>query len=232
MDELIGVVFVGERPAADGAGKADGAAAGVGAAVERLIEAGASEVAVLAADPAAVHADLADRSFRAPTRVLAWDPAAGHVPGLLQAGGGARTAMLVAERPDLPPATFDLPHGSNNCILVVREDLAAGRPVDVIDIEYREPRRTSQFPVRGMDGAGRHRHTGLTHLPIGTLDLAAVVGMEQRLAADGLCEELTLLQHRLREQSEDDLRASVTGMDLVDLAERFLAEGRLTAIKA
>ena len=130
------------------------------------------------------------------------------------------------------PADFQPSQGSNNCVLVVAEDAAVGRPVDLVELEYEERRRVTQFAVRSVNDDGSYRHSGLTFLPIGALDLAALVGFLRQLEADGQHEALSLTQARLRTRAADDVLQDIAGMNLDDLFDRFLFEGRLTAIKA
>ena len=130
------------------------------------------------------------------------------------------------------PADFQPSQGSNNCVLVVAENAAAGRPVDLVELEYEERRRVTQFAVRSVNDDGSYRHSGLTFLPVGALDLAALVGFLRQLEADGQHEALPLTQARLRTRSTDDVLQDIAGMNLDDLFDRFLFEGRLTAIKA
>ena len=117
-------------------------------------------------------------------------------------------------------------------MLVVAEGASEGRVVDVIELEYEERRRVTQFAVRAVNGEGGYRHTGLTFLPLGALELAALVGFQQTLAADGVTEALPLTLGRLRTRAADDVLQDVAGMNLDDLFDRFLFEGRLSAIKA
>ena len=58
------------------------------------------------------------------------------------------------------------------------------------------------------------------------------MGLQQTLAADGVTEALPLTQSRLRTRAADDVLQDVSSMNLDDLFDRFLFEGRLSAIKA
>ena len=174
--------------------------------------------------------------FQAGTRYLHvqnWDPGEGQVHSLLRAvARSEEVELLVAEHPLQPTADFQPSQGSNNCVFVVAENAAAGRTVDLVELEYEERRRVTQFAVRSVNDDGSYRHSGLTFLPVGALDLAALVGFLRQLEADGQHEALPLTQARLRTRSTDDVLQDIAGMNLDDLFDRFLFEGRLTAIKA
>ena len=86
--------------------------------------------------------------------------------------------------------------------------------------------------MRAVNGDGGYRHTGLTFLPLGALELAALLGLQQTLAADGVSEALPLTLGRLRTRAADDVLQDVSSMNLDDRLYRFLFEGRLSAIKA
>ena len=226
MADLRGVIFVGNGHTADGAAAADGGGASLDATIEQLRDIGADDITVITSDPDAV-AQASD--------VQVQDRNAGHgeVHGLLQAIPRTEEAeILVAEHPLQPTEEFQPSQGSNNCVLVVADGASEGRVVDVIELEYEERRRVTQFAVRAVNGEGDYHHTGLTFLPLGALELAALVGFQQTLAADGVTEALPLTLGRLRTRAADDVLQDVAGMNLDDLFDRFLFEGRLSAIKA
>ncbi len=226
MADLRGVVFVGNGQTADGAAAPDGGGTPLDATIDHLRGIGADDVTVITTDPGAVSAapDLC---------VQGWSPGEGEVRSLLRAIPRTEDVeLLVAEHPLQPTAEFQASQGSNNCVLVVVEDAAVGRPVDLVELEYEERRRVTQFAVRSVNDGGSYRHAGLTFLPIGALDLAALVGFLRQLEADGQHEALSLTQARLRTRAADDVLRDIAGMNLDDLFDRFLFEGRLTAIKA
>ena len=226
MADLRGVIFVGNGRSADGAAASDGGGVQLDATVDQLRGIGADDVTVITTDPGAVSAapDLC---------VQGWSPGEGEVRSLLRAIPRTEDVeLLVAEHPLQPTADFQASQGSNNCVLVVVEDAAVGRPVDLVELEYEERRRVTQFAVRSVNDDGSYRHSGLTFLPIGALDLAALVGFLRQLEADGQHEALSLTQARLRTRAADDVLQDIAGMNLDDLFDRYLAEGRLTAIKA
>ena len=226
MADLRGVIFVGNGRSADGAAASDGGGVQLDATVDQLRGIGADDVTVITTDPGAVSAapDLC---------VQGWSPGEGEVRSLLRAiPRTEEVELLVAEHPLQPTGDFQPSQGSNNCVLVVSEDAAAGRPVDLVELEYEERRRVTQFAVRSVNDDGSYRHSGLTFLPIGALDLAALVGFLRQLEADGQHEALSLTQARLRTRAADDVLRDIAGMNLDDLFDRFLFEGRLTAIKA
>ena len=226
MADLRGVIFVGNGHTADGTAAADGGDAPLDATIEQLREIGADAITVITSDPDAVQ--------QAPD-VQVQDRNTGHgeVHGLLQAvPRSEEVEILVAEHPLQPTSDFQPSQGSNNCVLVVAEGAGEGRVVDVIELEYEERRRVTQFAVRAVNGDGGYHHTGLTFLPLGALELAALVGLQQKLAADGISEALPLTQGRLRTRAADDVLQDVSTMNLDDLFDRFLFEGRLSAIKA
>ena len=210
----------------DGACSSDDGAETLDATIERLRAAGAEDITVLTADPDAP-------SDTDGLTVTDWNAADGQVPGLLRVIPRSEDVeLIVAEHPLQPTDDFQPSQGSNNCVLVVDENGGDGRVVDVIELEYVERRRVTQFAVRAVNGEGNYRHSGLTYLPLGALELAAVIGLQRRLSAAGEQEPLPLTQARLRTRAADDVLQDTTGMDLDDLFERFLFEGRLTAIKA
>ena len=226
MADLRGVIFVGNGLTADGAAVPDGGGVQLDATVDQLRGIGADDVTVITTDPGAVSAapDLC---------VQGWSPGEGEVRSLLRAIPRTEDVeLLVAEHPLQPTAEFQASQGSNNCVLVVVEDAAVGRPVDLVELEYEERRRVTQFAVRSVNDDGSYRHSGLTFLPVGALDLAALVGFLRQLEADGQHEALSLTQARLRTRAADDVLQDIAGMNLDDLFDRFLFEGRLTAIKA
>jgi hypothetical protein len=226
MADLRGVIFVGKGTTADGAAAPVDGGTPLDATIERLRSIGADDITVVTSDPDAVP-QASD--------VQVQDRNAGHgeVHGLLQAvPRSEEVEVVVAEHPLQPAADFQASQGSNNCVLVVAEGASEGRAVDVIELEYEERRRVTQFAVRAVNGDGGYRHTGLTFLPLGALELAALVGLQQTLAADGVSEALPLTLGRLRTRAADDVLQDVSSMNLDDLFDRFLFEGRLSAIKA
>jgi hypothetical protein len=226
MADLRGVIFVGNGHTADGAAAADGGGASLDATIEQLRDIGTDAITVITSDPDSVP--------QAPD-VQVQDRNAGHgeVHGLLQAiPRTEETEILVAEHPLQPTEEFQPSQGSNNCVLVVADGASEGRVVDVIELEYEERRRVTQFAVRAVNGEGDYHHTGLTFLPLGALELAALVGFQQTLAVDGVTEALPLTLGRLRTRAADDVLQDVSRMNLDDLFDRFLFEGRLSAIKA
>ncbi len=226
MADLRGVIFVGNGRSADGAAASDGGGVQLDATVDHLRGIGADDITVITADPDAFSAESG-------LQVQDWNPGEGQVCGLLRAVPRTEEVeLLVAEHPLQPTAEFQASQGSNNCVLVVVEDAAVGRPVDLVELEYEERRRVTQFAVRSVNDDGSYRHSGLTFLPIGALDLAALVGFLRQLEADGQHEALSLTQARLRTRAADDVLQDIAGMNLDDLFDRFLFEGRLTAIKA
>ena len=226
MADLRGVIFVGNGRAADGAAASDGGGVQLDATVDHLRGIGADDITVITADPDAVSAEYG-------LQVHDWNPGEGQVRSLLRAiPRTEEVELLVAEHPLQPTGDFQPSQGSNNCVLVVSEDAAAGRPVDLVELEYEERRRVTQFAVRSVNDDGSYRHSGLTFLPIGALDLAALVGFLRQLEADGQHEALSLTQARLRTRAADEVLRDIAGMNLDDLFDRFLFEGRLTAIKA
>ena len=226
MADLRGVIFVGNGHTADGAAAPDGGGASVDTTIEQLRDIGADDITVITSDPDAVPR-------ASDVQVQDWNTGGGEVHGLLQAiPRTEEVEILVAEHPLQPAADFQPSQGSNNCVLVVAEGASEGRVVDVIELEYEERRRVTQFAVRAVNGEGGYRHTGLTFLPLGALELAALVGLQQTLAADGVTEALPLTLGRLRTRAADDVLQDVAGMNLDDLFDRFLFEGRLSAIKA
>lgn len=226
MADLRGVIFVGNGHTADGAAAPDGGGASLDATIEQLRDIGADDITVIASDPDSVP--------QAPdVQVQDRNTGGGEVHGLLQAvPRSEEVEILVAEHPLQATADFQPSQGSNNCVLVVAEGASEGRVVDVIELEYEERRRVTQFAVRAVNGEGGYHHTGLTFLPLGALELAALVGFQQTLAADGVTEALPLTLGRLRTRAADDVLRDVAGMNLDDLFDRFLFEGRLSAIKA
>ena len=226
MADLRGVVFVGNGRTADETAAPDSGAAPLDATVDQLRGIGATDITVIAADPGAISAEL-------DIQIQDWNPGEGQIQALLQAiPRSEEVELLVAEHPLQSTDDFQPSQGSNNCVLVVAEDAAAGRKVDLVELEYVERRRVTQFAVRAVNGAGGYRHAGLTFLPIGALELAALIGLQRQLAANRQQEALPLTQGRLRTRATDDMLHDVAGLDLDDLFDRFLAEGRLTAIKA
>ena len=226
MADLRGVIFVGNGLTADGAAVPDGGGAPLDATIDRLRGIGADDITVITADPDAVEAGPN-------LHVQNWDPGEGQVHSLLRAiARSEEVELLVAEHPLQPTADFQPSQGSNNCVFVVAENAAAGRTVDLVELEYEERRRVTQFAVRAVNDDGSYRHSGLTFLPVGALDLAALVGFLRQLEADGQHEALPLTQARLRTRAADDVLQDIAGMNLDDLFDRFLFEGRLTAIKA
>lgn len=226
MADVRGVVFVGNGRTADGAAAPDSGAAPLDATVDQLRGIGASDITVIAANPGAVSAER-------DLQVQGWNPGEGQIQGLLRAvPRSEEVELLVAEHPLQPIADFQPSQGSNNCVLVIAEDAAAGRTIDLVELEYVERRRVTQFAVRAVNGQGSYRHAGLTFLPIGALELAALIGLQRQLAANDQQEALPLTQGRLRTRAAEDVLQDVAGLDLDDLFDRFLAEGRLTAIKA
>ena len=226
MADLRGVIFVGNGLTADGAAVPDGGGAPLDATIDHLRGIGAGDITVITADPDAV-------SVEPGIQVQGCNPGEGQVQGLLRAvARSEEVELLVAEHPLQPTGDFQPSQGSNNCVLVVAEDAAAGRTVDLVELEYEERRRVTQFAVRSVNDDGSYRHSGLTFLPIGALDLAALVGFLRQLEADGQHEALSLTQARLRTRAADDVLQDIAGMNLDDLFDRYLAEGRLTAIKA
>ena len=226
MADLRGVIFVGGGQTADGAASTDSDSASLDATIEQLREIGADDITVITSDPDAVP-QASD------VQVLDRNAGHGEVHSLLQAiPRSEEVEILVAEHPLQPTADFQPSQGSNNCVLVVAEGAGDGRVVDVIELEYEERRRVTQFAVRAVNGAGGYRHTGLTFLPLGALELAALVGLQQTLAADGVTEALPLTLGRLRTRAADDVLQDIADMNLDDLFDRFLFEGRLSAIKA
>ena len=226
MADLRGVIFVGNGRSADGAAASDGGGVQLDATVDQLRGIGADDITVITTDPDAVSAEYG-------LQVHDWNPGEGQVCGLLRAVPRTEEVeLLVAEHPLQPTGDFQPSQGSNNCVLVVAEDAAVGRPVDLVELEYEERRRVTQFAVRSVNDDGSYRHSGLTFLPIGALDLAALVGFLRQLEADGQHEALSLTQARLRTRAADDVLQDIAGMNLDDLFDRFLFEGRLTAIKA
>ena len=226
MADLRGVIFVGNGLTADGAAVPDGGDAPLDATIDRLRGIGADDITVITADPDAVSAEPG-------LQVQDCNPGEGQIQGLLRAvARSEEVELLVAEHPLQPTADFQPSQGSNNCVFVVAENAAAGRTVDLVELEYEERRRVTQFAVRSVNDDGSYRHSGLTFLPVGALDLAALVGFLRQLEADGQHEALPLTQARLRTRSTDDVLQDIAGMNLDDLFDRFLFEGRLTAIKA
>lgn len=226
MADLRGVIFVGNGLTADGAAAADGGGTPLDATIEQVREIGADDITVITSDPDAVP-QAAD------VQVQDRNAGDGEVHGLLQAiPRSEEVEILIAEHPLQPTADFQPSQGSNNCVLVVAEGAGEGRTVDVIELEYEERRRVTQFAVRAVSGDGGYHHAGLTFLPLGALELAALVGLQQTLAADGISEALPLTQGRLRTRAADDVLKDVSSMNLDDLFDRFLFEGRLSAIKA
>ena len=226
MADLRGVIFVGNGLTADGAAVPDGGGAPLDATIDRLRGIGADDITVITADPDAV-------SVEPGMQVQGCNPGEGQIQGLLRAvARSEEVELLVAEHPLQPTADFQPSQGSNNCVFVVAENAAAGRTVDLVELEYEERRRVTQFAVRSVNDDGSYRHSGLTFLPVGALDLAALVGFLRQLEADGQHEALPLTQARLRTRSTDDVLQDIAGMNLDDLFDRFLFEGRLTAIKA
>ena len=226
MADVRGVVFVGNGRTADGATPLDVDSISLGATVDQLRGIGAEDITILTANPDAVPEASAVRGQD-------WNPADGQIQALLQAiPRSEEVELLVAEHPLQPTEDFQPSQGSNNCVLVVAEAATVGRRVDLVELEYEERRRVTQFAVRAVNGEGGYRHAGLTFLPMGTLELAALIGLQQQLAANGQQEALPLTQGRLRTRAAGDVLQDVAGLDLDDLFDRFLAEGRLTAIKA
>lgn len=226
MADVRGVVFIGDGRTADGAAASDGTGVTLDATIDQLRGNGADDVTVITTNPDAVP-DVSD------VRAQDWNPAEGQIQALLRAvPRSEEVELLVAEHPLQPTEDFQPSQGSNNCVLVIAEDAAAGRTVDLVELEYVERRRVTQFAVRAVNGEGSYRHAGLTFLPIGALELAALIGLQRQLAANGQQEALPLTQGRLRTRAADDVLQDVAGLDLDDLFDRFLAEGRLTAIKA
>ncbi|MYD92760.1 MAG: hypothetical protein F4Y02_03510 [Chloroflexi bacterium] len=226
MADLRGVIFVGNGHTADGAAAPDGGGTPLDATIEQLREIGADAITVITSDPDAVP--------QAPD-VQVQDRNAGHgeVHGLLQAiPRSEEVEILVAEHPLQPTADFQPSQGSNNCVLVVAEGAGEGRTVDVIELEYEERRRVTQFAVRAVNGDGGYHHTGLTFLPLGALERAARVGLQLTRGAEGLPAALPLPLGRWRPRGADDVLQDVASMNLDDLFDRFLFEGRLSAIKA
>ena len=226
MADVRGVVFVGNVRTADGATAPTSDGAPLDATVDQLRGMGAADITVITTEPDAVSAELG-------LQVRDCPPGEGQVQSLLRAvPRSEEVELLVAEHPLQPTADFQPAQGSNNCVLVVAEGATEGRTVDLVELEYEERRRVTQFAVRALNGSGSHRHAGLTFLPIGALDLAALIGLQRQLAADRHHEALPLTQARLRTRAADDVLADTAGMNLDDLFDRFLAEARLTAIKA
>lgn len=226
MADLRGVIFVGNGLTADGAAAQVDGGAPLDATIERLREIGADDITVITSDADSVP-EASD------VRVQDRNAGHGEVHDLLQAvPRSEEVEILVAEHPLQPAADFQPSQGSNNCVFVVAEGASEGRVVDVIELEYEERRRVTQFAVRAVNGEGGYRHTGLTFLPLGALELAALVGLQQMLAADGIAEALSLTLGRLRTRAADDVLQDVSSMNLDDLFDRFLFEGRLSAIKA
>ena len=226
MADLRGVIFVGNETTADGAAASDNGGTPLDATIEQLRQIGADDITVITNDPDAVP-QASD------VQVQDRDASHGEVHGLLQAiSRSEEVEILVAEHPLQPAADFQPSQGSNNCVFVVAEGASEGRVVDVIELEYEERRRVTQFAVRAVNGEGGYRHTGLTFLPLGALELAALVGLQQTLAADGVTEALPLTLGRLRTRAADDVLQDISNMNLDDLFDRFLFEGRLSAIKA
>ncbi len=226
MADLRGVIFVGNETTADGAAASDNGGTPLDATIEQLRQIGADDITVITNDPDAVP-QASD------VQVQDRDASHGEVHGLLQAiPRTEEVEILVAEHPLQPAADFQPSQGSNNCVFVVAEGASEGRVVDVIELEYEERRRVTQFAVRAVNGEGGYRHTGLTFLPLGALELAALVGLQQTLAAEGVTEALPLTLGRLRTRAADDVLQDISNMNLDDLFDRFLFEGRLSAIKA
>ncbi len=226
MADLRGVIFFGKGTTADGAAAPDDGGAPLDATIEQLHAIGADAITV-------ITSDSDDVPQASDVQVQIRDAGHGEVHGLLQAiPRTEEVEILVAEHPLQPTADFQPSQGSNNCVFVVAEGASEGRVVDVIELEYEERRRVTQFAVRAVNGEGGYRHTGLTFLPLGALELAALVGLQQTLAADGVTEALPLTLGRLRTRAADDVLQDVAGMNLDDLFDRFLFEGRLSAIKA
>ena len=226
MADLRGVIFVGNETTADGAAASDNGGTPLDATIEQLRQIGADDITVITTDPDAVP-QASD------VQVQDRDASHGEIHGLLQAiPRTEEVEILVAEHPLQPAADFQPSQGSNNCVFVVAESASEGRVVDVIELEYEERRRVTQFAVRAVNGKGGYRHTGLTFLPLGALELAALVGLQQTLAADGVTEALPLTLGRLRTRAADDVLQDISDMNLDDLFDRFLFEGRLSAIKA
>ena len=225
MADLRGVIFVGSGHTADGAAP-DGSGASLDATIEQLRDIGADDITVITSDPDAV-------TQASDVQVQDRNTGGGEVHGLLQAiPRSEEVEILVAEHPLQETADFQPSQGSNNCVLVVAEGASESRVVDVIELEYEERRRVTQFAVRAVNGEGGYHHTGLTFLPLGALELAALVGFQQTLAADGVTEALPLTLGRLRTRDAADVLQDVSSMSLDDLFDRFLFEGRLSAIKA
>ena len=226
MADLRGVIFVGNGRTADGAASPDGDGASLDATIDQLRGIGADDITVITTDPGAVP-EASD------VQVQEWGSGAGEIHGLLQAVPRSDDAeLLIAEHPLQPTAEFQPPQGSNNCVLVSVEGAADGRTVDLVELEYEERRRVTQFAVRAINDGGSYRHAGLTFLPLGALELAALIGLQRQLAASGLHEALPLTQIRLRTRAADDVLQDIAGLNLDDLFDRYLFEGRLTAIKA
>ena len=226
MADSRGVIFVGNGLTADGAAAQVDGGAPLDATIERLREIGADDITVITSDADSVP-EASD------VRVQDRNAGLGEVHDLLQAiQRSEEVEILIAEHPLQPAADFQPSQGSNNCVFVVAEGASEGRVVDVIELEYEERRRVTQFAVRAVNGEGGYRHTGLTFLPLGALELAALVGLQQTLAADGIAEALSLTLGRLRTRAADDVLQDVSSMNLDDLFDRFLFEGRLSAIKA
>ena len=178
--DLRGVIFVGNETTADGAAASDNGGTPLDATIEQLRQIGADDITVITNNPDAVPK-------ASDVQVQDRDASHGEVHGLLQAiPRTEEVEILVAEHPLQPAADFQPSQGSNNCVLVVAEGAGEGRVVDVIELEYEERRRVTQFAVRAVNGEGGYRHTGLTFLPLGALELAALVGLQQN-ACGGRC---------------------------------------------
>ena len=159
MADLRGVIFVGNGRSADGAAASDGGGVQLDATVDHLRGIGADDITVITADPDAVSAESG-------LQVQDWNPGEGQVCGLLRAIPRTEDVeLLVAEHPLQPTGDFQASQGSNNCVLVVVEGAAAGRPVDLVELEYEERRRVTQFAVRSVNDDGSYRHSGLPFSP-------------------------------------------------------------------
>ena len=235
MPELVGVVFASDPPEPDRAGDPADAAGGshpIGQAIDALIDAGVTEVIVWTPSPDRVRDALRGRRFRRRRHIRAWNPANGHAQAFLRMHDRLETAgVLVADGARAPAAPLIVPAESSNCIYYVDADPAQGGQVDLIEIAYADGRNPHQFAVRAVGDGGQYPHIGFTFFPLALIETIQVMGVERELARLGRHAGLTRMLHRVRRKSRGDQLSDAKGLTLSDLATRYLALGKLTAIK-
>ena len=139
--------------------------------------------------------------------------------------------VLVADGARAPAAPLIVPAESSNCIYYVDADPAQGGQVDLIEIAYADGRNPHQFAVHAVGDGGQYPHIGFTFFPLALIETIQVMGVERELARLGRRAGLTRMLHRVRRKSRGDQLSDAKGLTLSDLATRYLALGKLTAIK-